>query len=227
MAAPLVAGAAANPLGAAAAMGAAGAASAAQFTGSNLARQLDEGKTGEQLELGKAAAAALPQAALDIIGFRYVPGIRTLFSKAGIPITEEAAKGIAGRYILPAAKTAGVEGATEAGQQVFERLQAGLNLTDAEARKEYFDNFLGGAVLGGTLAIPGTMLEGRPRPEQTAAPEAPTPERERGEITTIPPNEPPPHLRLCPNRRLQPLPLKHKKLFNWGTPSILSQTLLI
>jgi hypothetical protein len=190
MAAPLVAGAAASPIGALAATGAAGAASAAQFTGSNLARQLDEGKTGAQLELGKAAAAALPQAALDVIGFKYVPGIRTLFSKAGTPITEEAAKGIAGRYILPAAKTAGVEGATEAGQQVFERLQAGLSLTDPEARKEYFDNFLGGAVLGGTLAVPGTMLEGRRKPEQAAAPEAvEAPERERGEITSIPPTE--------------------------------------
>ena len=190
MAAPLVAGAAAYPLGALAATGAAGAASAAQFTGSNLSRQLDEGKTGAQLETGKAFAAALPQAALDVIGFKYVPGIRTLFSKAGIPITEEAAKGIAGRYILPAAKTAGVEGATEAGQQVFERLQAGLNLTDPEARKEYFDNFLGGAVLGGTLAVPGTMLEGRRKLEQAAAPEVvEAPERERGEITSIPPTE--------------------------------------
>jgi len=195
MAAPVVAGAAASPLGALAAMGAAGAASATQFVGSDLSRQLDTGKTGEQLEVGKAIAAAIPQAALDVIGFRYVPGIRTLFGKAGIPITEEAAKGIAGRYILPAAKTAGIEGATEAGQQVFERLQAGLSLTDAEAKKEYFENFLGGAVLGGTLAIPGTMLEGRPRPrEEAVAPEVatevvPTPERERGEITTIPPTE--------------------------------------
>jgi hypothetical protein len=189
MAAPLVAGAAASPIGALAATGAAGAASAAQFTGSNLARQLDEGKTGAQLELGKAAAAALPQAALDVIGFKYVPGIRTLFSKAGIPITEEAAKGIAGRYILPAAKTAGVEGATEAGQQVFERLQAGLNLTDAEARKEYFDNFLGGAVLGGVISVPGTMLEGRRRPEQAATTETTlTPPEE----TTPPPAPPPP-----------------------------------
>jgi hypothetical protein len=180
MAAPLAAGAAFSPIGALAATGAAGAASATQFTMSNLARQLDEGKTGAQLETGKAFAAALPQAALDVIGFRFIPGIRTMFGKAGIPITEEAAKGIAGRYILPAAKTAGVEGVTEAGQQVFERLQAGLNITDPEARKEYFDSFLGGAVLGGTLSIPGTMLEGRRKPEQAVAPE------------TTPPNAPPP-----------------------------------
>ena len=191
MAAPFVAGAAATPLGELAAMGAAGAASAAQFTGSNLARQLEEGKTGAQLETGKAAAAAIPQAALDIVGFRFIPGIRTFFNKAGIPITEEAAQSIAGRYILPAAKTAGVEGATEAGQQVFERLQAGLSITDPEARKEYFDNFLGGAVLGGALAVPGTMLEGRRKPE-TAAPEAPPPPPSITEEPTPPP--PPPTL---------------------------------
>lgn len=194
MAAPLIAGAAATPLGELAAMGAAGAASAAQFTGSNLARQLEEGKTGAQLETGKAAAAAIPQAALDVIGFKFLPGIRTLFGKAGVPISEEAAKSVVGRYILPAAKTAGVEGATEAGQQVFERLQAGLDIADPEARKEYFDNFLGGAVLGGALAVPGTMLEGRRKPEEKGAPEAPeavapTPEPERGEITTVPPIE--------------------------------------
>ena len=189
MAAPIAAGAAANPFGLAAAMGATGAASAAQFTGSNLSRQLEEGKTGEQLEVGKAAAAAIPQAALDVIGFKFLPGIRAMFGKAGVPITEEAAKGIVGRYVLPAAKTAGVEGATEAGQQVFERLQAGLSISDPEARKEYFDSFVGGAVLGGALAVPGTMIEGRRKPEEAVVPETPTAERERGEITSIPPTE--------------------------------------
>ena len=189
MVAPLVAGAAASPIGALAATGAAGAASAAQFTGSNLSRQLDEGKTGAQLETGKAFAAAIPQAALDVIGFRFIPGIRTMFGKAGVPLTEEAAKSIASKYILPAAKTAGVEGVTEAGQQVFERLQAGLSIADPEARKEYFDSFVGGAVLGGALSVPGTMIEGRGKAKETAAPEVPVPERERGEITTIPPTE--------------------------------------
>lgn len=191
MAAPLAAGAAASPLGALGAMGAAGAASAAQFTGSHLSRQLEEGRRPEDLNLGAAAAAAIPAAALDVVGFKYIPGIRTLFAKAGVPLSTEAAKGIVGRYITPALKTAGIEGGTEAGQAVLERLQAGLNITDPEARKEYFDNFVGGAVLGGALAVPGTMLEGRRRPEQAAAPlpeEAPV-ERERGEVTTVPPTE--------------------------------------
>jgi len=33
------------------------------------------------------------------------------------------------------------------------------NISDAEARKEYFDSFIGGAVLGGTLAVPGRAFE--------------------------------------------------------------------
>ena len=37
-------------------------------------------------------------------------------------------------------KTAGWEGLTETGQQFLERLQAGLNITDEEARKEYKDD---------------------------------------------------------------------------------------
>jgi len=191
MAAPLAAGVAASPLGALGAMGAAGAASAAQFTGSNVARQLEEGRSAKDVNLGAAAAAAVPQAALDIIGFRFVPGLRALFGKAGVELTEDAVKGIAGKYILPALKTAGVEGATEAGQAVLERLQAGLAISDPEARKEYFDNFVGGAVLGGTLAVPGAALEGRRKPQEAAAP-APTPvapERQRGEVTTLAPTE--------------------------------------
>jgi hypothetical protein len=180
MAAPLAAGVAASPLGALASMGAAGAASAAQFTGSNLSRQLEEGVRPEALELGKAATAAVPQAALDVIGLRYIPGIRNLLGRAGMQVGEQEAKGIVNKYIVPAFKTAGVEGGTEAAQQVFERLQAGLAINDAEARKEYFDNFLGGAVLGGAISIPGTMLEGarrapaEPTPLEVVAPEAET-----------------------------------------------------
>lgn len=188
MAAPAVAAMLApEALGATAA---AGLASATQFLGSNLSRQLEEGVAPEKLQVGKAAAAAVPQAALDVIGLKYVPGLRMLFGKAGIGLTDEAAKSIVGKYIVPAIKTAGVEGGTEAGQALFERLQAGLNITDPEARKEYFDNFLGGAVLGGALAVPGAALEGVRRPKQPAQPIETAPvERERGEITTIPPTE--------------------------------------
>jgi len=164
MAAPVAAGLGALALPATApaalvtgtAMGLAGLASGAQFTGSNLSRQMEEGKQLKDTDLVAAGAAAIPQAALDVIGFRYIPGIQRIFKSAGKEISEQAAKkmldqGImktAGQYIAGGAKISGIEGATEAGQQVFERLQAGLNIADKQARDEYFDSFIGGAALG-------------------------------------------------------------------------------
>ena len=146
---------------------AAGAIGAAQFTGSNLSRQVQEGKTLDQTSLLKAGAAAVPQAALDVFGMHMIPGIRGIFSKAGIEITEEQAAKLAQRSLLEKAgsvalqtgKTMGAEGLNEAGQQVFERLQAGLNISNEDARKEYYDNFLGGAILGGALGGVGHLTE--------------------------------------------------------------------
>ena len=165
MAAPVAAGMLA-PEGALG-LGIAGLTSATQFAGSNLSRQMDEGKTLAQTNLQSAALAAVPQAALDVVALRMIPGIRNIFGALGKEMTEAEAQAIAkqglaktlGDYALSTGKTAGVEGLTEAGQQVFERLQAGLSLTDPQAREEYFQNFLGGAVLGGTLAPVGRYSE--------------------------------------------------------------------
>ena len=173
MAAPVVAGGAALTLpvtGTAATvlgLGAAGLASATQFTATNLGRQMEEGKKLEETDLGAAALAAVPQAALDTLSMRMIPGIGRMFGKAGIQVSKETAKEIAEQglkrtlvdYTINTGKTAGIEGLTESAQQVFERLQAGLSLTDEKARQEYFDNFLGGAILGGTLSVPGRYME--------------------------------------------------------------------
>jgi hypothetical protein len=169
MAAPLAAGIGAKAIGLGAGVGLAGAglASLGQFTGSNLSRQIETGKSLEEASLGKATAAAAPQAALDIVSLRLVPYIGKLFGAAGKEVTPELAKKIAEQGMLRttaaygagSAKLAGIEGATEVGQQLLERLQAGLNISDQQARDEYFDSFIGGAVLGGTLAVPGTYLE--------------------------------------------------------------------
>ena len=169
MAAPLVAGIGAKAIGVGAGVGLAGAglASLGQFTGSNLSRQMETGKTLEETSLGKAAAAAAPQTALDLISLRMIPAVGKLFGAAGKEVTPELAKKIAEQGMLRttaaygagSAKLAGIEGATEVGQQFLERLQAGLNISDQQARDEYFDSFIGGAVLGGTLAVPGTYLE--------------------------------------------------------------------
>lgn len=169
MAAPLAVGAAATGLGApgvaAALLG--GAASAAQFTGSNLRAQMDTGKSLKETDAGAAALAAIPQAALDTLSFRMMPGIGKMFGAAGAQVTEEAAKKIAEQslkkvaadYALSTGKTMGVEGLTEAAQQVFERLQAGLQINDPEARKDYLENFIGGAALAAVLGPLGRYQE--------------------------------------------------------------------
>lgn len=166
IAAPIIGGLAAPELIGGSLVGA-GLASAGQFVGSNLARQLDEGKKeGKNLadtSLTSAVAASIPQAALDTFSFKMTPLIRGIFGKAGKEITEKTAEEIAKKGILSTitqtGKTANIEGLTEAGQQVLERLQAGLNITDEEARKEYFDSYIGGAVLGGTLGAAGHFIE--------------------------------------------------------------------
>jgi Large polyvalent protein associated domain 38 len=176
MVAPIVAGGAATAFGAPglAAAGAGALASAAQFTGTNIARQMDEGRRLQETNLAAAGAAAIPQALLDAVSFRMMPFVGRIFGAAGKPVSKEVleqatkasiAKTV-GAYTLQTGKTAGIEGTTEAAQQVLERLQAGLNITDEAARNEYFDSFLGGAVLGGAIAIPGTALERRRAAQQ-------------------------------------------------------------
>lgn len=175
MAAPVVAGGAValtpltGPAATIAGLGAAGAASAGQFTGSNLRRQMEEGKALGETELAPAFGAALPQAALDMVSFRMIPGIRQLFTAAGTEVAPAAAKRIAEQgvkdiardYTLATGKAMTAEGLTEAGQQVLERMQAGLSLSDEKARAEYIDSLIGGAVLGGALSPAGRYVERR------------------------------------------------------------------
>lgn len=141
--------------------------SALQFTGSNLQRQMDQNKKLADTSLLKAGALAVPQAMLDQIGFRFIPGVKRLFGAAGKEITDEAANALiqksilakAGEKALATGEGMAVEGGTEAAQQLLERLQAGLSITDAEARKEYFDSFVGGAVLAGVAGVSGQAIE--------------------------------------------------------------------
>ena len=166
MAAPL-AGAAVAPAGLVAGAVAAGIPSAAQFVGTNLGRQVNEGKSLEEASGTQAVAAAIPQAALDVIGLRFIPGIRKILGAAGKELTEAEAQALltqtlkqkAVDYTKATGKTMGVEGLTESAQQVLERAQAGLNITDPQARQEYFDSFVGGAILGGALAPAGRFVE--------------------------------------------------------------------
>ncbi len=146
---------------------AAGAASTAAFTGSNLQRQMEDGKSLDEASGAKAFLTAIPQAALDVIALRAIPGLGKIFGAAGKEITEEGAKALiqqtiaqkAKDYALSTGKLMGKEGATEAAQAVLERAQAGLNITDADARNEYFENFMGGAALAGAIGPGGRYVE--------------------------------------------------------------------
>jgi len=127
-AAPLAAGIAAAtlpvsaPVAGAIGLTGAGLASLGQFTGSNLSRQMQENPQMRLADtsLSSAAAAAAPQAALDVVSLRMIPGIGKIFGAAGKEITPKLAQQIAeqgilrttGAYGAGALRTATIEGTT-------------------------------------------------------------------------------------------------------------------
>ena len=166
--------------------------SATQFLGSNLQRQIDANNIDlADTNLLTAGATTIPQALLDRIGFRYIPGIKNIFGAAGKKISDETAKQIFNQSLLTsvgkkvlsssvaATKGATVEGITETAQQVFERLQAGLSITNKEARDEYLESFFGGYIAGKAIGLPGALL--------TKEPSAVAPTTEEPEPTTAEP----------------------------------------
>ena len=154
--------------------------SALQFAGSNLSRQMDTGKSLDETSLTNAALAAVPQALFERISFGMIPGVRQIFGSTGTKLTEEAALELAQRSIakkaadfsLKTGKLMTAEGLTETAQQVLERMQAGLSITDPQARQEYLDSFIGGAVLSGAASIPGSMYEAMGQAKKEEPPEA-------------------------------------------------------
>ena len=137
------------------------------FVGSNLGRQVDEGRSLRDASLSSAALGAIPQTAFDVVSFNMLPGVSKILGKAGVNLSEKeiidfTKQGLGktlASYGTEALKVSGIEGLNEAAQQFFERLQAGLSINDPEARQEYYDNFLGGAVLGGVLAPIGHAVD--------------------------------------------------------------------
>lgn len=132
---------------------AAGAVGAPMYVGSNVARATNEGQTA--LTGGQAArsfAAAVPQAAIDVLGARYLPGVGKYLGEAGFTgnLLTRAAKGTATGAI--------VEGGGETLQQVGERYAAGLDLTDQEALGEYGQAAAIGGLLGGGFGAAGGVV---------------------------------------------------------------------
>ena len=122
-----------------------------QMFGSNIERQAaEQEKEGKPISInrGAAGAAALPQAALDVVS-QYIPLGSKLVSKlVGIPEAAFVSKSAAQvqkladeRLYATLAKGLGVgvmaEVPTEVAQQMLERAQAGLSLTSPDALKEY------------------------------------------------------------------------------------------
>jgi hypothetical protein len=169
----------------------AGALSAGQFTGSNLARQMETGKSLEEASLGKAVATAVPQALIDTAAMALLPGVGKLFGSVGSKLTTEQAKAIASQtltrtiadYTAKTGVAMGREGVTEATQQLLERLQAGLEIADPEARKEYVESFIGGAVLGGAIAPVGRGFERAGAKRQAAEADRTVEQQRRAEQT--------------------------------------------
>jgi hypothetical protein len=170
------AGAVAGPWGAL--IGAA-AVPLAQFYGSNLQRQAQEqisAGTPVDVDRGKAALAAAPQAALDIVQQRLLFGSK-LFSKAlGIPEASLAKQSaaqvekLAQEKLLPTllkgtAKGVAAEIPTEIGQQMIERAQAGLSITSPDALAEYGETAYQVGLLGPLGAVGRISDKGAARAE--------------------------------------------------------------
>jgi hypothetical protein len=153
-------------------------ASGAQYGIQNLRRQAEEqqaaaeaGEAVPELSLGKAAAAATGQAALDV-----VPGALILRGLSKFPVAQRlmadgtvskraadvladafANKNLSMKGNIAKGVGLGVafEVPQEIAQQALERWQAGLSLTDDEAKEEFKQAAIGAAVLGGGFGAIG------------------------------------------------------------------------
>ena len=132
------------------------------FTGSNITRQVKEGTPLERTDLGAAVGSAVVQSGLDAVGNAFIPGVSKILgipAKAAQNLVEQTVRRKVLDYTLSAGKAATAESITETAQQVFERMQAGLNLTDDKARAEYLDSAFDGALLGGVFGGVGRRFE--------------------------------------------------------------------
>ena len=111
--------------------------------GSNIERQAQEDiKSGRPIDINRARAymSAIPQAALDVGAMELGLGRALGISKMGTEAAEKMAQESLKKSIaVGMGKTALAEVPTEITQQMLERYQAGLSLTDADAIKEYKD----------------------------------------------------------------------------------------
>lgn len=181
MAVPLAAGAAAGAVSGpfapiAAPLAGIGTYGLQQF-GSFMQRQAQEGATGETLAPGKAALASAITSPIGYFADRLTLGLGKVPEKIlGEQITKELAKRtgatVAGRAVTGATVGVIAEAPTEVLEQMSERWQAGLPLTDEQAKKEYKEAFFGAAAVGG---LGGGVSRAIAKPQAEVTPPAITP----------------------------------------------------
>ena len=164
----------------------------AQQFGNLMQRQGQEISQPEDVSVGRAATAAAIQAPLGYFVDKFTAGLGGLGEKgifeAAKVLTERKAAGEIGNLgvVKGLAAQAGkgavsgfiAEAPTEALEQALERWQAGLSLTDDNAKQEYLEAAMGaglpGALIGGASRARQTYKEAKAMGEEPTAP-APAP----------------------------------------------------
>jgi hypothetical protein len=151
-----------------------------QQFGNFLVRQAQEKNDPKELEIAKAATTAAITAPLGYYADRFTTGLTTLGTKkAGEEILKEltarelAAK-VGKRVAVGAAEGVIAEAPVEVLEQAAERYQAGLDLTNDDAKREFKEAFYGAAAAGG--GIGGATRGVQAYREGKAQPPVPTPE---------------------------------------------------
>lgn len=169
-----------------------------QQFGQFMRRQAEEGRTGQTLEPGTAALAAGLTAPIGYFADRFTLGLGNIPEKIlGKEIAAELAKrtgqSVAGRAATGATVGVIAEAPTEVLEQAAERWQAGLSLTNEDAKREYMEAAAGAAAVGG---VGGAATRALRRPGEAPAPEITVPEMPptqapavTPEVTSVPASE--------------------------------------
>jgi predicted transcriptional regulator len=163
----------------------------AQYLIDNLTRQaaeqegqIERGEAPSSTSLAKAGVAATGQVTLDAVGFKFFkplfgrfPLLKNLVGESGEKAAKEAEDTLleaarngtlrrSSGLLTGAAKGVAFEIPQEIGQQMLERAQAGLSLSDENARHEYFEAGAGAALLGAPLGGLGRYYQNKQKLEE-------------------------------------------------------------
>lgn len=158
----------------------------AQYAVENLGRQageqqsaIERGKTPEETSVAGALGAAAGQTALDAVGveffrplFSRFPFVKNLLGEGGEKVAKESEDALieavrsgqikrSSGIVTGIGKGIAFEVPQEIAQQMLERAQAGLSLTDQDARNEYYEAGAGAVLLGAPLGGMGKYFENR------------------------------------------------------------------